>query len=330
MKEDHLTFRAAILATLSTIGLPFAVSAQEPGPALGRIYDALEVTRGPQVVQAPRLSVPDGFDLATVRDTTIITFVVDTTGRVDANSIVIVRAGDPVVRAALHDQVRQSVYTPGRLGQKPVPVRLRRQFPLPPAMTVVRVPITTIRERVRALTGRGPFAAPTLDHRYQRRESCEGYSCGCGYGAWQANDTLPVYSAERDTSHVAFHLRPGERLDAQPGYHHVLRPAVVIVFDTLKEYQHRFLPGDTLYVLQYVGELSYRVQHKDSVTEIHRFWAPQRRNGPKGALVQAGVEEWWVPIRTASGRSGWIRPHDRALLRGPNQFCIPAADSTIW
>jgi len=68
LKEDHLTFRAAILATLSTIGLPFAVSAQEPGPALGRIYDALEVTRGPQVVQAPRLSVPDGFDLATVRD----------------------------------------------------------------------------------------------------------------------------------------------------------------------------------------------------------------------------------------------------------------------
>ena len=109
-------------------------------------------------------------------------------------------------------------------------------------MTVVRVPITTIRERVRALTGRGPFAAPTLDHRYQRRESCEGYSCGCGYGAWQANDTLPVYSAERDTSHVAFHLRPGERLDAQPGYHHVLRPAVVIVFDTLKEYMANIPP----------------------------------------------------------------------------------------
>jgi hypothetical protein len=329
-EERFLICFASWLTSPLHLILPLAAVAQEPIVTPGRIYDALEVTRGPLKVHAPRLNLPSGFELSAVRDTVIISFVVDTTGRVDATSIAIVRAGDSAVRTALVANEQESVYTPAFVGQTPVPVRLRRQFPMPPRRPVVRIPIASVRERVRALAGSGPFAVPAIHHRYKRREFCEGHPCGCNYGEWQANDPVPVFAAEKDTARITFQLERGEMFEGQPGYHHVLRPAVVIVFDTLRDYQHWFLPGDTLYLLQYVGELAYRVQHKDSVTEVHQFWAPQRLNGPKGALVQAGVEEWWVPIRTADARSGWIRPRNRALVRGPNAFCIPTADSTIW
>ena len=316
-------------ALITHVAVPLALAGQ--APVSGRVYDQLEVTRSPQVVQAPQLSLPNRFDLTTVRDTVVLTFVVDTTGRVDPSSIVVIRAGDSTLRAALIARELAAIYTPGRVGKKAVPVRLRRQFPQPPPPTaVVRVPIATIRERTRALVGGGPFVAPTLSYRYRRRESCEGYPCGCSYGTWQAKRALPVFPAERDTSRAAFEIAEGARFEAEPGDHHVLRPGVVIVLDTVQDYQHRFRPGDTLLVLQYVGELSYRVRHRDSVTEVHQFWAPQTRVNPRGALVQAGSEEWWVPIRTVDGRRGWIRPRDRESVQGPNPFCIPAADSTIW
>jgi len=296
-----------------------ALSACRPGAPAQRIYDLSEVTGIPLAIQAPGLSLPNGFDLATVRDTVIITYVVDTTGRVDPASITIVRPGDPTVRRALIAAVRQEVYSAGRVAAVAVPVRLKRQLPM------------SIRARVDALVGSGPFRVPPLRHRYQRREHCEGDYCGCDYGVWEATTTIPVFPAEFDTLGPPVELGRGERFDAMRGYHHVLRPSVVIVLDDLSEdyYGHRLVPGDTLYLRQYTGEMTYDAWYRDSVINVRAFWAPEDKD-PKGALIQTGTEEWWVPIRTAAGRGGWIRVRDPAQIRGPNPLCVPTAVSTIW
>jgi hypothetical protein len=308
-----------------------ALSACPRGAFAQRVYNLSEVTRIPVAMQAPGLSLPNGFDLAAVRDTVIITYVVDTTGRVDPASITIVRPGDPTVRRALIAAVRQEVYSAGRVAAAAVPVRLKRQLPMPLPPPVARAPIASIRARVRALVGPGPFRVPPLRHRYQRREYCEGDYCGCDYGVWEATTTIPVFPAEFDTLGPAFVLGRGERFDAMRGYHHVLRPSVVIVLDTVPEHYHghRLVPGDTLYLREYTGEITYDAWYRDSVINVHVFWAPED-NEPKGALVQAGTQEWWVPIRTAAGRGGWIRVRDPAQIQGPNPWCVPTADSTIW
>lgn len=304
------------------------VCAQQSSP--GRIYEQSEVRAIPLGIRSPAFALPSGFRVDTVSDTVVITFVVDTTGRVDPTSIVVIRPGNPILRAALISRERQTEYSPGSIGLRRVPVRVRRQWPMPAFVRAPSVSLSTIRARVRAVAGSGPFAVPPLRHRYSRREYCEGDYCGCDYGTWEATATIPVYAAELDTVHKSFELHEQERFRAMPGYHDVLRPAVVIVIDTVRSFDQVLFPGDTVYLRQYIGELSYDVWYKSGIAHVKTFWAPERIQRPRGGLVQAGVEQWWVPIETAAGRSGWILIGDATSIRGPNRWCIPTGDSTIW
>jgi len=260
----------------------------------------------------------------------MISLVVDTTGHVDPTSIVIIRPGNPVLRAALIARERHTDYSPGSVGLRLVPVRVRRQLPTPALRRAPEIPLSTIRARIRALVGSGPFAVPPLTHRYETREYCEGDYCGCNYGQWEALATVPVYPGGLDTLRPSFEIRAGERFTARRGYYYVLRPAVVIVIDTARAIDRVFVPGDTLYLREYTGELFYDVWYRGGIEHVHTFWVPGFIHNPRGALVQAGVEQWWVPIETSGKRTGWILIRDSTGLRGPNRGCIPRADSTIW
>ncbi len=324
----HRPFVAfAIISVGSFIGFPPACAQQS---AAGRVYEQSEVRGIPLAIRSPALSLPRQFRIDTVTDTVMISLVVDTMGRVDPTSIVIIRPGNTILRAALIARERQTDYSPGSVGLRLVPVRVRRQLPAPAVRLAPGISLSTIRARVRALVGSGPFAVPPLTHRYKTREYCEGDYCGCDYGQWEAVATVPVYAAEFDTLRPSFEVHPGERFTARAGYYHVLRPAVVVVIDTARAEDHVFVPGDTLYLREYTGELFYDVWYRGRIEHVHTFWVPGFIHHPRGALVQAGVEQWWVPIETSAKRIGWILIRDSTSIRGPNRDCIPNADSTIW
>ena len=258
----------AVISVCSFIAVSRVCAQQSGAP---RVYEPSEVRAIPLGIRSPALALPSRFQIDTVTDTVVISLVIDTTGRVDPNSIVIIRPGNPVLRAALIARERQTEYSPGSLGMRLVPVRVRLQLPPPAFAHAPRIPLSAIRARVRTLAGSGPFVVPPLTHRYRSREYCEGDYCGCQYGQWEALATVPVYAAELDTLRPAFAVHPGERFTARAGYYHVLRPAVVIVTDTVRAVDHVYVPGDTLYLREYTGELFYDVWYRAGSSTFTRF-----------------------------------------------------------
>ncbi len=167
---------------------------------------------------------------------------------------------------------------------------------------------------------------PNIVHRYPTPELCEGMACGCGYGSWTVLDTLTVYETEADTSSRIATLVPGDSIVAEAGYDHVVRPGVTVLDDTLRLGSlYEFLPGDTVYTLQHLGEGTYKVWFKGQVIDwVEAYWSGDpniRVPDPDGRMIALPVIQWWVQI-TFGGREGWIHPTHRSQLQGANFWCI--------
>jgi hypothetical protein len=85
-----------------------------------------------------------------------------------------------------------------------------------------------------------------------------------------------------------------------------------------------FLPGDTLVVLDYVGEGFFNVWDGERVREIAGFWGAEVMprhgillGGDAGPRAERGeAREWWVHATTRSGERGWFNADSVARLRG--------------
>jgi hypothetical protein len=116
---------------------------------------------------------------------------------------------------------------------------------------------------------------------------------------------------------VAFALAKDERFQALTGNVHVDPVGIAVVRQPVSWFAEggttgTFNPGDTLYILSYVGEGSYRVWHRDQVAEVAAFWAAtpglaRRDTVPEGVLLREPGYDWWVKIRNGAGRIGWLR-----------------------
>lgn len=137
---------------------------------------------------------------------------------------------------------------------------------------------------------------------------------GCQYGQWVPLQVVPVHAAEGDTSQVAFTLEPGEPVTAVEGNIHVI-PGLVVATDSVEVWNQgtssaeRIPPGDTVVVLDYVGEGTYNAEVRGRPYQVSQFWTTPG----SGRVLRAVKSWWWVRVRAGSGREGWalIRPGDR-------------------
>lgn len=136
----------------------------------------------------------------------------------------------------------------------------------------------------------------------------------CVYREWIAHAPIRAYARERDTTSVAFTLAEGERFQALTGNVHLDTIGVAVVRRpvTWKEGPDsigRFEPGDTVYVLSYLGEDHFRMWHRGRIVEDFRFWpyTDERPSGaPEGVLLREPREDWWAQVRNAAGQVGWL------------------------
>ncbi len=151
-----------------------------------------------------------------------------------------------------------------------------------------------------------------------RRNVCP-FEC-CTYREWTAVGEIPVYATEGDTTAVAFTIKDSESFTAIEGNMHLHRLGLVAVHrsvtDTIYDTYH-FEPGDTLLVLDYVGEGFHTVWRGGSLEEIEAFWrfedpdehgadADAPITGPAWTVVAEPDPHWWVRVQTKDDRNGWI------------------------
>lgn len=180
-----------------------------------------------------------------------------------------------------------------------------------PAVTVTTRPAASAR-REHPVIRPDPESPRHPPEPYVDEDVCP-FEC-CIYREWIARGPLPAYRSERDTTVVAFTLARGERFEALTGSVHLDRVGVVAVRRpvTWREGPDsigRFEPGDTVYVLSYLGEDHYRIWHRGRLIDGFRFWAYPEEPGQdraEGDLLQEPREDWWAKVRTRRGETGWL------------------------
>ena len=133
----------------------------------------------------------------------------------------------------------------------------------------------------------------------------------CTYGTWTTSAETTVYE-EPDPASAQRSFPAGTRVEAATGFVLLTQIGVAVARDTVRMYtesgaERLAAPGDTLFVLDNVGEGFRRVWHDGAVLQTDAV------SGfvPEGGLPAAEVmveprQEWWAEVRSADGRTGWL------------------------
>jgi hypothetical protein len=138
-----------------------------------------------------------------------------------------------------------------------------------------------------------------------RRGACP-FEC-CTYRQWTAREPIPVVAEERGVGAPIFTIPAGTAFRADSGNVHLTGIALVAVADSVRDADYwAFGPGDTLIVLDYIGEGHYNVWHDGEVQDVAGFWGAERM--PLVASLIGNYEaQWWVHVTMPDGRTGWFR-----------------------
>ena len=133
----------------------------------------------------------------------------------------------------------------------------------------------------------------------------------CTYGAWTTTAETTVYE-EPDPGSAQWTLPAGTPLEAESGFVVLTEIGVAIVRDTVRMYtesggERLAAVGDTLFILDNVGEGFRRVWHEGTIlqTDAVSGFVPGEGVLPADVLVEPR-QEWWTRVRTPNGRTGWL------------------------
>ena len=150
----------------------------------------------------------------------------------------------------------------------------------------------------------------------------------CTYGEWTAESPITAYKKQRDTTQIQFNIDTGDTFHAETGNVVILEPGIVRAnqayelikyvsidnYEPLEEPIQATVPaGDTLYVLNYLGEGVYLTWYQGEIFQENGMaWRFGRRPETRAAgevnatLIKKPKTEWWVRIMTDGGKKGWI------------------------
>jgi hypothetical protein len=146
-----------------------------------------------------------------------------------------------------------------------------------------------------------------------RRGACP-FEC-CTYREWTAEGEIPVLAEERGAGRPLFTLSPGQRFHADSGNVWITSLLLVAVHDPVGDPPYwSFERGDTLVVLDHIGEGHFNVWHDGRVLDVEGFWAPWRQGGAR--TIGEHGSEWWVHVALPDGRTGWFEASPSVQFAG--------------
>jgi hypothetical protein len=150
------------------------------------------------------------------------------------------------------------------------------------------------------------WRARVPDSVFIRKGACP-FEC-CGYTEWALRDSAVVVTEPRRGAVAAFVLPDSTRFMADSGFVRVTDVQLIVVGDTIDQrpYAALFLPGDTMVVLDYVGEGHWKVFYKDRIVEVEGFWGAEQPGLPVAEMLGRYSSEWWAHITMKDARKGWL------------------------
>lgn len=133
----------------------------------------------------------------------------------------------------------------------------------------------------------------------------------CTYGTWTTSAVTIVYE-EPDPASAQWPVPAGTRVEAATGFVLLTQIGVAVARDTVRMYtengaERLAAAGDTLFILDNVGEGFRRVWHDGAVLQTDAVSGIVPVEGPPAAEVLVEPrQEWWARIRTAEGVEGWL------------------------
>lgn len=179
----------------------------------------------------------------------------------------------------------------------------RDERPATPPADAPSAPATPPEETADATAARWRARVP--DSVLVRRGGCP-FEC-CTYRAWRADSALAVFADERAAGPVDFTIPAGTRFRADSGNVHVTGLLLIAVADSVGDPPYwSYGPGDTLVVLDHIGEGHFNVWDGRAVKDVEGFWGAERM--PLVAEMLGRWEtEWWVHVTMPDGRAGWAK-----------------------
>ena len=181
---------------------------------------------------------------------------------------------------------------------------------------------------------------------YEDRGACP-FEC-CTYRDWTAEIPLTAYESHdpRAPKTAVFTIAAGERVTAMTGLVRtiVAGEAVVTAPTSVDVLSHKFPmnraetltfePGDRVYLLAPRGEgwmsgwYRGRVLDEFDATMFGRTEDCEKRRRCTGTIERAPEIDWWVRIRNARGRIGWVlMPRAKRAFNGPDACGAPSPEN---
>lgn len=150
----------------------------------------------------------------------------------------------------------------------------------------------------------------------------------CLYGNWLAEGPVIVRSEPDSAGDILATVPAGERLPTDTGFVRITSAQLVVVTaPVLADRQlpgerwasrpDTLAPGDTLLVLEYLGEGYWILAGEDVLYSAEQFWPGedgwQPHDGAKGRTVGTHRAEWWAHVTTERGVRGWIDAYGSEL-----------------
>jgi hypothetical protein len=139
----------------------------------------------------------------------------------------------------------------------------------------------------------------------------------CLYRTWTGTGETPARDAPERTRPIAFRIPAGEPFEADSGFVRITGVSLLAVDARVDAGPTRFEPGDTLVVLDYVGEGYYNVWDGQRVWQVSGFWGAEVGD-PRASLIGGDryAREWWTHVTTQRARTGWIDMDSVPRVRG--------------
>lgn len=171
-----------------------------------------------------------------------------------------------------------------------------------------------------------------IPERHLLRNDVCPFEC-CTYGEWNVIECFTAFEEQNSASTQVFAAEPGDTVRGISGDVHVIEPGVVLIKHELPEWDWEFKenplppvqPGDTLLVLDGLGEGLYNVFHRDTVFTVMSNWRSRENLAQledwiveqTGGILESYPETvWWAPVENRSGQRGWVDMGESIRVRG--------------